>query len=62
MFIGFALGFLAGCVYYKYTSGLADIEAEAFVNGYVAGYSDRMYGHQQEYTIWDTARWRALGQ
>jgi len=48
----FALGFIVGCVYYKYVSGISDVEAEAFVAGYYDGYGDSRDGHQQKYVVW----------
>jgi hypothetical protein len=55
---GLALGFVLGCIYYKYATGIADVEAEAFVNGYADGYSDSERKRPQKYEIWDAASWR----
>ena len=52
----FALGFIVGLTYYKYVSGISDIEAEAFVAGYSDGYVDSRDGYQQTDVVWSDYR------
>jgi hypothetical protein len=54
----FVLGLVIGYTLHKYLSGQADIEAEAYVNGYAQGYSDRQMNRVQKWEIWDAPKWR----
>jgi len=47
--IGVGLGILIGYILYKYLSGIADVEEEAFGAGYIEGYGDAIQGKDSQF-------------
>lgn len=54
----FALGLIAGYGLYRFLHRHADIEAEAFIAGYLEGHYDGETHRPRQWNSWESAKWR----
>jgi hypothetical protein len=56
--VALGMGLLIGYALHKHLSGIADVEAEAYIAGYVDGFTDSEHKRPQKWEWCDAPKWR----